>query len=126
MGWFIENMFYEKKQIFECYFQTQGLNPQDQQQQELQNQNLVAIMNDDNKGMEEENDEEENDEEIDMEDNEEEEEIDIEKQQKNEFKEKVIQILKDNGFGDKRSSKMQIDEFLKLLYIFNQNDIHFK
>ncbi|EGR27310.1 hypothetical protein IMG5_198180 [Ichthyophthirius multifiliis] len=42
------------------------------------------------------------------------------------FKEKISKILIDNKFNEKRPSKLDIDDFLKLLYLFNQNDIHFK
>lgn len=49
-----------------------------------------------------------------------------EESDKNEFKKKIIKILTDNGFLDKRSSKMPIEDFLKLLYIMNTNDVHFR
>jgi dimethyladenosine transferase len=42
------------------------------------------------------------------------------------FKEKVVEILKQTGFLEKRAGKMDLDDFMKLLYTFNKNDIHFK
>jgi 18S rRNA (adenine1779-N6/adenine1780-N6)-dimethyltransferase len=44
----------------------------------------------------------------------------------NTFKTKILQILEANDYHSKRSSKLDIDDFLKLLDIFNNNDIHFK
>jgi 18S rRNA (adenine1779-N6/adenine1780-N6)-dimethyltransferase len=44
----------------------------------------------------------------------------------NTLKAKILQILEANSYHDKRSSKLDIDDFLKLLDIFNNNDIHFK
>jgi len=40
-------------------------------------------------------------------------------------KEKVHQILEVNQFALQRASKMDIDDFLKLLIDFNQENIHF-
>ena len=37
-----------------------------------------------------------------------------------------MKILKDNEFIEKRPSKLDIDDYLKLLYIFNENEVHFK
>ena len=45
---------------------------------------------------------------------------------KNLFKNKVLKILTDSGFKEKRSSKLDIDDFLKLLHVFNESGIHFK
>ncbi|KAL4507044.1 hypothetical protein ABPG72_001837 [Tetrahymena utriculariae] len=42
------------------------------------------------------------------------------------FKEKIHKILEDNGYLEKRPAKLDIDDYLKLLFIFNQNEIHFK
>ena len=42
------------------------------------------------------------------------------------FKEKLDIVVKNSGFGDKRSSKLSPNDFLELLSIFNANDIHFK
>lgn len=42
------------------------------------------------------------------------------------FREKIQKILEDSGFKEKRPSKLDIDDYLKLLFVFNQNDIHFK
>jgi len=41
------------------------------------------------------------------------------------FKDKVLGILQDLEFNEKRSSKMDIDDFLKLLAAFNSGGIHF-
>jgi hypothetical protein len=41
------------------------------------------------------------------------------------MKEKVLGILKDNGFTEWRSNKMDMEAFLKLLKAFNEHDIHF-
>jgi hypothetical protein len=37
----------------------------------------------------------------------------------------VGNILEDETFKDKRSSKLTLEDFLKLLYLFNKNGIHF-
>ena len=42
------------------------------------------------------------------------------------FKKMVMEVLEDNEFMDKRSLKLDIDDFLKLLLVFNQKNIHFK
>lgn len=41
------------------------------------------------------------------------------------FKDKVLNILKEGGFEDKRSSKLAQDDFLYLLSLFNKAGIHF-
>ncbi|PVU88451.1 hypothetical protein BB561_005849 [Smittium simulii] len=41
------------------------------------------------------------------------------------FKQKIDDILTLSTFADKRAAKMDIDDFLKLLVLFNQNSIHF-
>jgi len=41
------------------------------------------------------------------------------------MKNKVIAILEMNDFLDKRSAKMDIDDFLRLLHCFNKEGIHF-
>jgi len=41
------------------------------------------------------------------------------------IKEKVKSILNDNQFAEKRSNKMDLDDFLKLLVCFNKDDLHF-
>ncbi|KAL8151995.1 hypothetical protein V2J09_021803 [Rumex salicifolius] len=41
------------------------------------------------------------------------------------FREKVIGVLRSNGFEDKRPSKLSIEELLQLLSLLNQQDIHF-
>lgn len=48
-----------------------------------------------------------------------------EKSEKNKFKESFMKILKDQGYIDKRASKMDIDSFMFLLNILNNNGIHF-
>lgn len=42
-----------------------------------------------------------------------------------EFKAKVLAVLEDNDYADKRSAKLTQDDFLKLLSCFNAADIHF-
>lgn len=42
-----------------------------------------------------------------------------------EFKEKVLGVLKEGDFGDKRASKLTLQEFLYLLSLFNKSGIHF-
>ncbi|CAI7912977.1 unnamed protein product [Closterium sp. NIES-54] len=42
-----------------------------------------------------------------------------------EFKEKVLDVLKAEGYEDKRSSKLSEDDFVHLLAIFNRAGIHF-
>ena len=42
-----------------------------------------------------------------------------------EFKEKILDILRVNGFEDKRSAKLAQDDFLQLLAVFNKQGIHF-
>jgi len=62
-------------------------------------------------------------------DDEDDDKIDVETNnsaQVKEFKEKIVKILTDHEYGDKRASKLSIDDFLKLLFVFNQNGIHFK
>jgi len=41
------------------------------------------------------------------------------------FKETVLQLLAHTELSDKRSSKLEQDDFLKLLAAFNQAGIHF-
>uniref|UniRef100_A0A0D6QU24 rRNA adenine N(6)-methyltransferase n=1 Tax=Araucaria cunninghamii TaxID=56994 RepID=A0A0D6QU24_ARACU len=41
------------------------------------------------------------------------------------FKDKVLNILKEGGFEDKRSSKLTQDDFLHMLSLFNKAGIHF-
>ena len=42
------------------------------------------------------------------------------------FKDKILTILKENKYDTIRAIKMDIDDFLNLLNIFNNNGIHFK
>jgi len=42
-----------------------------------------------------------------------------------EFKEKVLNVLKEGDFEEKRSSKLTQQEFLYLLSLFNKAGIHF-
>lgn len=44
---------------------------------------------------------------------------------KNTFKEKVVKILVDNDFEKVRSKTQSVDDFLKLLFVFNKENIHF-
>ncbi|KAH0461489.1 hypothetical protein IEQ34_009064 [Dendrobium chrysotoxum] len=41
------------------------------------------------------------------------------------FKEKIVRILKDGGFGEKRPSKLSNEEFLCLLQLFNKEGVFF-
>jgi 18S rRNA (adenine1779-N6/adenine1780-N6)-dimethyltransferase len=52
--------------------------------------------------------------------------VDKKKQELIEFKQRLFNILEENKFNEMRASKMDIDDFLNLLNIFNNNDIHFK
>ena len=45
--------------------------------------------------------------------------------EENEFKKKIVQILDNNKIGDNRSTKMEVDEFLFVLSVFNKEGIHF-
>jgi len=42
------------------------------------------------------------------------------------FKEKIVAVLKEGGYLEKRGVKMDLDDYLKLLYLFNKNGIHFR
>jgi 18S rRNA (adenine1779-N6/adenine1780-N6)-dimethyltransferase len=59
-----------------------------------------------------------------------EEKIDEEKKSKNpgleDFKAKLITILSEGKYNENRATKMDIDNFLFLLNMFNNNGIHFK
>lgn len=52
-------------------------------------------------------------------------EVEADNNEMKEFKEKISSILEDETFKDKRSSKLGLEDFLKLLYYFNKNGIHF-
>jgi len=41
------------------------------------------------------------------------------------MKDKVVEVLEQNDFADKRSAKLDIDDFLRLLDAFNKAGIHF-
>ena len=43
-----------------------------------------------------------------------------------EFKDKIIKVLEELEYAQKRPSKLALEDFLKLLYHFNKNDIHFR
>lgn len=43
-----------------------------------------------------------------------------------EFKQKILNILTENKYNETRASKMDIDNFLFLLNLFNNHNIHFK
>jgi len=43
-----------------------------------------------------------------------------------EFKQKIITVLQDSKYNENRASKMDIDNFMYLLNLFNNNGIHFK
>jgi 18S rRNA (adenine1779-N6/adenine1780-N6)-dimethyltransferase len=43
----------------------------------------------------------------------------------NEFKHKIVQILDNNHLGEHRAIKMEVDEFLLVLSLFNKEGIHF-
>jgi 18S rRNA (adenine1779-N6/adenine1780-N6)-dimethyltransferase len=42
------------------------------------------------------------------------------------MKDKVISILTESGYDDKRSAKLDLNDFLKLLTLFHAENIHFK
>ena len=42
------------------------------------------------------------------------------------FKEYLIKIMNENGFGNERASKMHWSRFLELLQILNANEIYFR
>uniref|UniRef100_A0A2N9IQF7 rRNA adenine N(6)-methyltransferase n=1 Tax=Fagus sylvatica TaxID=28930 RepID=A0A2N9IQF7_FAGSY len=68
--------------------------------------------------LDDDDDEDGTDDEIDVEDGDAEGEA-------SEFKEKVLAVLKEGSFEDKRSSKLKLEEFLYLLSLFNKAGIHF-
>ena len=41
------------------------------------------------------------------------------------IKDKVMKLLEESGFGEKRARVMDMDDFLALLNVFNSNGIHF-
>jgi 18S rRNA (adenine1779-N6/adenine1780-N6)-dimethyltransferase len=41
------------------------------------------------------------------------------------FKSKILALLDESGFADKRSAKLSQDEFMQLLAAFNSRGIHF-
>jgi len=41
------------------------------------------------------------------------------------MKDKIMDVLDKNGFSDQRSSKMDINDFLRLLTCFHEENIHF-
>ena len=47
------------------------------------------------------------------------------KAQKKPFKQFIMDLLKESGIGDQRASKTELDEFFKLLLLFNRNGVHF-
>ena len=77
------------------------------------------------------NEKEENEEAPDDEDDEDEVEVEAPKgekmeEEKQSFKAKMMKILEDNDMNLKRAKKLEVEDFLKLLNIFNSNNIHFK
>jgi 18S rRNA (adenine1779-N6/adenine1780-N6)-dimethyltransferase len=98
-------------------------------------QNEESIPNfiaDDNMDMEIEDNKKENDDddELDEEDNKMEEDKVNEKDEKAKeiavFKEKIMEVLKQDKYNENRAMKMDIDSFLILLNRFNDNGLHFK
>ena len=93
---------------------------------------LMNNMNDNDKNMELENDDEEDKKDEKEDDKEDKEEEVLMKDEKNvvddekiKFKIKLINLLKDNNFLQQRAVKMTITNFLELLNLFNSNGIHF-
>jgi len=41
------------------------------------------------------------------------------------MKQRVMNLLEQHGFSDKRSRKLDLDDFLRLLSVFNEEGIHF-
>ena len=92
---------------------------------------LLNNMNDEEKNMELENDDEDDkdkkEEKIEDDDemnNKEEDKIEG-NDEKTQFKIRLINLLKNNNFMQQRASKMTITNFLELLNLFNNNGIHF-
>ena len=93
---------------------------------------LINNINDDDKHMELENDDDEEDKKDAKEDDKEDEEMNIKEgnnnadtSEKAKFKVKLINLLKDNNYLQQRAVKMTITNFLELLNLFNSNGIHF-
>ena len=42
------------------------------------------------------------------------------------FKAKLMAILEKTGYAEKRSSKLGLDDYLKMLFAFNQAGVHFR
>lgn len=78
----------------------------------------ISRLEDSNENEVMEIDDDEADEELDVEDGDAEGEA-------SEFKNKVLGVLKEGDFEDKRSSKLTLQEFLYLLSLFNKAGIHF-
>ncbi len=62
----------------------------------------------------------------DEEDDEEMEEEEALDQEMSRFKDKLMGIIEGAGYGEKRSSKLGLDDYLKLLYAFNESGVHFR
>lgn len=66
---------------------------------------------------------------MEIDDDEMDEELDVEggdaEGEASEFKDKILGVLKEGDFEDKRSSKLTLQEFLYLLSLFNKAGIHF-
>ncbi|KAK7300711.1 hypothetical protein RJT34_11559 [Clitoria ternatea] len=66
---------------------------------------------------------------MEMDDDDEEDEMEVEDGEadgvQSEFKDKVLSVLKEGDFEEKRSSKLSLQEFLYLLSLFNKAGIHF-
>ena len=40
-------------------------------------------------------------------------------------KDRIMELLEKHGFAEKRARQMDIDDFMALLKMFNENNIHF-
>jgi 18S rRNA (adenine1779-N6/adenine1780-N6)-dimethyltransferase len=52
-------------------------------------------------------------------------EMEMEEEGTGPWKEKVLNILREGGYEEKRGSKMTQDDFMQMLSLFNSHGIHF-
>ncbi|CAH8330424.1 unnamed protein product [Eruca vesicaria subsp. sativa] len=111
VGRVLKSVFYEEEQNFGIYLQAKAV--------------LASVngstgeaggmdLGDQSIGMEDDDNEMDDDDDVEMDEG-----------QGGEFKEKVMNVLKEGGFEEKRSSKLSQQEFLYLLSLFNKSGIHF-
>ncbi|XP_047341198.1 ribosomal RNA small subunit methyltransferase [Impatiens glandulifera] len=109
--------------VMEKNYKTFQAIQQSQNQMNEENETSGSGMNEDNEmmGMEIDDDDAEED----VEDMEEEEEDGGDRKEGSEFKEKILGILKEGNFEEKRSSKLAQADFMHLLSLFNKAGIRF-